>query len=129
MAYCGEYLYARHSIAYEDLPSYFLGFSAWNERNEALGWDDTLDFFELLGIHPVPEIYRGPFDEALLRRIADSMDTKRNEGFVVRLAGPIAYSTFGTSVVKWVRAAHVQTQKHWMHSAVVPNRLAAAQWS
>lgn len=36
---CGEYLYAKHSIFYENLPSYFLGFSIWNEKkmNACLG--------------------------------------------------------------------------------------------
>lgn len=121
---CGENLYARHSLAYDALPSYFLGFSVWNERNEALSWDDTLEFFELLGIHPVPELYRGPFDEAYLQQLAKRWNTERDEGFVVRLAGTIAYDAFGVSVAKWVRPGHVQTDKHWMHAALVPNRLA-----
>jgi hypothetical protein len=30
---CGENLYAKRSIHYVDLPSYFMGFSIWNERN------------------------------------------------------------------------------------------------
>lgn len=28
-----------------------------------------------------------------------------------------------TQVGKWVRANHVQTDDHWMHQAVVPNKL------
>lgn len=50
---CGENMYARHSIAYDDLSSYFYGFSVWNENNVALGWDETLMFFDDLGITPV----------------------------------------------------------------------------
>lgn len=56
---CGENLYERHSIAYEDLPTYFLGFSVWNERNVCQSWDDTLEWFALLGITPVPVLYDG----------------------------------------------------------------------
>lgn len=122
---CGENLYARHSLAYDSLPSYFMGFSVWNEQNVALGWDDTLEFFELLGIVPVPVLYRGPFDEAVLRKLAKSLDTRTQEGFVVRRTGPIPYEAFGQSVAKWVRPGHVQTDEHWMHKAVTPNQLAS----
>lgn len=121
---CGENLYARHSLAYDSLPSYFMGFSVWNEQNVALGWDDTLEFFELLGIVPVPVLYRGPFDEAVLRKLAKNLDTRTQEGFVVRRTGPIAYEAFSQSVAKWVRPGHVQTDEHWMHKAVTPNQLA-----
>lgn len=122
---CGENLYARHSLFYDALPSYFLGFSVWNDQNIALGWDETLEFFQLLGVTPVPLLYRGVFDEALLRKLAADMDTSKNEGFVARLAGPIRYQDFARSAAKWVRAAHVQTDEHWMQAAVVANKLAA----
>lgn len=123
---CGENLYARHSIGYEDLPSYFMGFSVWDETNTALSWADTLEFFELLGVTPVPELvaYRGVFDEARLRALAQSWDVSTQEGFVVRLAGSIPFEAFGQSCAKWVRREHVQTDTHWMHQAVVPNGLA-----
>jgi len=124
---CGENLYARHSIAYDELLSYFMGFSVWNDKNVALSWDDSLEFFELLGVEPVPTLYRGVFDETLLKKLAKELDTKRNEGFVARLAGAILYEDFGRSAAKWVRPKHVQTDAHWMHSAVVPNQLRSAE--
>ncbi|XKM42240.1 RNA ligase family protein [Rhizobium ruizarguesonis] len=40
----GENLYARHSIGYDDLPSYFLGF-AWIIEGEVQSWDLTLARF------------------------------------------------------------------------------------
>lgn len=122
---CGENLFARHSLAYTDLPSYFMGFSVWNEDNVALSWDDTLECFELLGVTPVPTVYRGEFDEALVRDLAMGLDTTRHEGLVVRLSGPIRYEEFSQSVAKWVRPSHVQTDQHWMQAAIVPNGLAA----
>ena len=121
---CGENLYARHSLAYDALPSYFMGFSVWDDKNVALSWDDTLEFFELLGVVPVPVLYRGLFDEALLKKLAKDLNVEMHEGFVLRRAGAIRYEAFGTSVAKWVRPRHVQTDEHWMHSAVVPNKLA-----
>ena len=33
---CGENMYARHSIVYYDLTTYFYGFSIWDETNTAL---------------------------------------------------------------------------------------------
>lgn len=117
---CGENLYARHSVAYDNLPSYFMGFSVWN-GNVALSWDDTLEFFELLGVVPVSVIYRGMFDIRVLENLANEFDTLSNEGFVVRVAESFSYDDFGVSVAKWVRKNHVQTDQHWMHSEIVPN--------
>lgn len=120
---CGENLYARHSIAYTDLPSFFLGFSVWNELNQSLSWDDTLEMLELLGIQSVPVLYRGPFDEAAIRKLVTTLDLARQEGVVVRITDAFHYDDFSKSVAKWVRPAHVQTETHWMHAAIVPNRL------
>lgn len=122
---CGENLYAQHSIEYQGLPSYFMGFSIWNERNVCLAWDETLEWFSLLGITPVPTLYDGPFDEAAVRRLWDSNAWQSSEGYVLRLAGAIPYGKFRHQVGKFVRRGHVQTVKHWMHGqAIVPNLLA-----
>ncbi len=56
----GENLYARHSIGYDDLPSYFLGF-AWIIDDEVQSWDLTQARFKELGIVPVSTLYRGPY--------------------------------------------------------------------
>lgn len=121
---CGENLYAKHSLWYDNLPSYFMGFSVWDETNTALPWMDTLEVFDVLGIEPVPVLARGPFSEAMVKQLIKTWDPEKDEGFVIRLAGAIAYKDFGQSVAKWVRDGHVQTDEHWMHQAVVPNKLA-----
>ena len=120
---CGENLYARHSIAYTSLPSYFLGFSIWDDTNTSLSWDDSITYFELLGITPVDTLYRGTFDEAVLKTLAKTIDTQSQEGFVVRTVNSFHYSEFKHRVAKWVRPKHVNTSSHWMHAAVVPNTL------
>src|SRR5690606_12627117 len=38
---CGENLYARHTIGYENLEGYFYLFSLWNDQNICLSWDKT----------------------------------------------------------------------------------------
>ncbi|UYQ63903.1 RNA ligase family protein [Streptomyces peucetius] len=125
---CGENMFARHSIAYDDLDSYFYGFSVWDELGRCLDWDRTVCFLRDLGI-PAPRVlWRGVFDERALRRLRP--DLTRQEGYVVRTADGFMAEEFGQRVAKWVRAGHVQTDTHWMHAAVVPNGLGpqAALW-
>jgi RNA ligase len=119
----GENLYARHAVAYEALPSYFLGF-AWIIGSEVQSWDRTLKRFADIGIIPVPLIYRGPFRSTLFADIAASLDPVQKEGFVVRIAGAFQDQDMSVAMGKYVRAGHVQTDQHWMTSALVPNRLA-----
>jgi hypothetical protein len=119
---CGENVYARHSVSYNSLETYFYGFSVWDDHR-CLSWDDTLEFFELLGITPVPVIYRGVFDVKAVEQIANNFDVENKEGFIVRVAEDFSYNQFDTHVAKWVRAGHVQTDKHWMHGQVKPNQL------
>lgn len=122
---CGENMYAKHSLAYDKLPSYFLAFSVWNELNRALSWDDTVEMLALLELHSVPVLYRGIFDEPVIHRLVAALDLSKDEGLVMRLAEEFAYEDFAKSIAKWVRANHVQTSDHWMHSIIVPNKLAA----
>lgn len=121
---CGENLYARHSVAYEALPSYFMLFSVWDADNRCLDWDSTLEWAELLGLETVPVLYDGVFDAQWLREL--ELDLERCEGYVVRLASSFRYAQFGASVAKWVRPNHVQTDQHWMHQAIIPNGIERA---
>lgn len=119
---CGENLYALHSINYEKLISYFYGFSIWNS-NLCLSWNDTLEYFELLGITPVKELYRGIYDEDKIKSILTNLNTDVIEGGVLRLADSFHYNDFKTSVAKYVRKNHVQTDEHWAHKEIIPNKM------
>ncbi|MFI6001553.1 RNA ligase family protein [Streptomyces sp. NPDC051366] len=117
---CGENLYARHSIPYEDLDSWFYGFSVWDGEH-CLDWDRTVSFLHGLGV-PTPRVlWRGVFDERALRKLR--LDTARQEGYVVRTVAGFARADFGRYLAKWVRVGHVQTDTHWMYAQVVPNGL------
>ncbi|MFF2642294.1 RNA ligase family protein [Streptomyces niveus] len=119
---CGENLYARHSIAYEELESWFYGFSVW-DGEWCLGWDETVRVLRRLGI-PAPRVlWRGVFDERALRGL--KLDPARQEGYVVRTVEGFVREEFGRRLAKWVRPHHVQTDTHWMHAAVVENGLGA----
>ncbi|MER8185088.1 RNA ligase family protein [Kitasatospora sp. NPDC094015] len=124
---CGENLYARHSIRYDDLDSWFSAFSVWDGEH-CLGWDDTVRFARRLGVPTPPVLWRGVFDERALRALR--LDTERQEGYVVRTVAGFGRAEFARRVAKWVRPAHVRTGTHWMHAAVVPNGLGprAALW-
>lgn len=117
---CGENMYARHSLPYEDLDSWFYGFSVW-DGERCLDWDATVRFLRGLGV-PTPRVlWRGTFDERALRKL--KLDTTRQEGYVVRTVDGFAYEDFGRCVAKWVRDGHVQTDTHWMFAPVVSNGL------
>lgn len=121
---CGENLYAKHSIEYTDLESYFYGFSIWDHpENTCLSWADTLVWFEGLGITPVEVLYDGVYDEEVIKTIWETKDPERCEGYVIRLYDSFRYEDFRKSVAKFVRKNHVQTDEHWMFKAVEKNLL------
>lgn len=120
---CGENLFAKHSIHYTNLSSYFYGISVWDDRNVCLSWADTDEIFHDLGIIPVTAFANGS-----VKRIDEEFRTcftDKVEGYVVRLASEFRYEDFGTSVAKFVRENHVQTDKHWMYQKIVANKLAS----
>ncbi|MFD7442646.1 RNA ligase family protein [Streptomyces sp. NPDC059909] len=126
---CGENMYARHSLAYEELESWFYGFSVWDADGRCLDWDRSVRFLRDLGVPVPPVLWRGVFDERALRKLP--LDTARQEGYVVRTVDGFGAEDFGQRVAKWVRPGHVQTDTHWMHATVVENGLgpAAALWA
>ncbi len=119
---CGENVYARHSVAYTGLESYFYVFSIWTEENEALSWEETCEWAALLGLATVPVLYQGLWDEEVVKALA--IDEDRQEGYVVRTAKRFGYESFAESIAKWVRPGHVQTDQHWMFMEITPNELA-----
>lgn len=119
---CGEYLFARHSIKYENLKSYFQVFSVWNE-NICLSWDKTEPFCNQLGLETVPVLYRGLYDEDKIKEIAKEVVSKGGEGIVVRLSSSFKYEDFSLSIAKYVRKNHVQTDKHWSLGIIEENKL------
>lgn len=123
---CGENLYARHSIAYDALPSHFLVFSIWSALNECLPWDETVLWAKLLGLDVVPVLYQGLWNETAIRALdgvtASQLGGDR-EGYVVRRRDGFHYQAFRRSAAKYVRKNHVTTDDHWAHREVVPNQL------
>ncbi len=123
---CAENMYAQHSIQYTDLESYLYGFSVWNEKNECLSWDESLEWFELLGLTVCPVVYRGNYDRRAIDEATKHItsDPNKYEGYVIRIANRFPMSKFCFVVGKYVREDHIKTVKHWMHGQpVVKNKL------
>jgi hypothetical protein len=117
---CGENLFAKHSIHYTNLGSYFYLFSIWTEQNVCLSWDETEEWAKLLDLKTVPVLFRGSFDEDFTRNISLSENI---EGYVIRLTNAFPYGNFRQSAAKFVRANHVQTNQHWIKTKIIPNEL------
>lgn len=121
---CGENVYAKHSISYSNLDDYFLMFSIWNEKNICLSWDETIEWAELLELKTVPVLYRGIWDEKIIKSLhKDTYNGDQCEGYVCRIADQFGYSAFRKVVAKYVRANHVQTSHHWKHNQLEINKL------
>ena len=124
---CGENLYAQHSIHYTGLPDYFLLFSIWNERNECLSWDETQEWAEILGLKTVPLLYRGLWDEKLIRSLYQPFyDGNVMEGYVVRVARGFSYGEFRCVVGKYVKPNFV-AGRHDYHRQFVANELGTSE--
>lgn len=122
---CGESMYARHSIAYDNLESFFYVFSVWNDKNECLALDDTLRYCNDLGLIHVPvfaslTIENSDFSE--VERHYHSVVAAGQEGIVIRNTASYAFEDFKQNVAKAVRKNHVQTDVHWTKTWV-PNKL------
>lgn len=110
----GENLYARHSIKYDCLQSYFYGFAVRDSRL-FLSWDDTEAVFKDLGIVSVPVLYKGIWDYHKIKGLSKTLDLNKTEGYVVRLAERFWMDFFDKSVAKYVRPNHVASSKHWLY--------------
>lgn len=126
----GEWCYARHSIAYNQLPGYLLLFGA-RHRELWFSWDEVQTWAKALGAPTVPVLMVGSFDTAKgLQETIELMASQpskcggEREGVVVRRAGTFWDHDFPLALAKYVRKDHVQTDDHWAHQQIVKNGLA-----
>ena len=121
---CGENLFAKHSIHYKSLASYFYVFSIWENKNFCLSWDETVEWCKMLDLQIVPTLYRGIWNEQIIKNLyTPTMNGEECEGFVVRLTDTFPYGNFRKSVAKFVRESHVRTNQHWIKTAIIKNEL------
>jgi|SRR5580700_9760883 hypothetical protein len=130
-----EFCYAVHSIEYATLPEFSLVFGVRDDvRSVWWDWEMVAAQAADLGLPTVPVLHRGLVSserelEELTTALAAGPSTfgGEREGVVVRLAGEFPDAAFSRSLAKWVRKGHVQTDEHWLHQAIRPQRLASAE--
>lgn len=124
----GENLFATHSILYDYLPSYFLGIAVINENGIFLPWEETLEWFELLNIEPVYDLWDGIYDQGVIKmgnlhNTQYTADLGEGEGYVVRVKAAFHEDMAHWRIAKYVKAGHPNTSKHWMRQKLRTNML------
>ena len=139
----GEWLYAKHSIAYDKLPAYFMLFNArcmdiperlidptFTCAVEWFAWDEVELWADEIGVPTVPVLFKGKVSsEKELKELTLSLMKENSrvgterEGVVVRVARSFNDEEFSSCVMKFVRKDHVQTGDHWSHKEIVKNKI------
>lgn len=139
MRIIGENVYAKHSIEYSNMPSYFFVFAIWID-DIVLAWNETLEWIDLFNqyliecvpndtsfrLYSVPILYSGSWNEEMVKQCytGKSFESSAQEGFVVRDAGSFRVSEYPLRAAKFVRRNHIQpSAKHWLTQQVIPNHL------
>lgn len=123
---CGENLYAKHTVEYNELPTYFMVFSIW-KGDLCYDWKHTLLLcYELDRLNTVPVIYEGVYDKSKIIE-AYQPYAAINEGYVIRSTSSFSYEDFDKNVAKFVnpefRQALKESTVHWASAKVIPNKL------
>ena len=132
----GEWLYARHSVHYRQLPHYFFEFDVYDKEGEDfLSLERRLVLLEGSGIHTVPVLHVGAFDREKLGNLIgpSRFDSEFENPFtncIDHLMEGLYLRTEANGVVtgraKFVRPEFVEKVKqseHWQHQAMTANRL------
>lgn len=122
---CGENLYAKHTIPYNDLSTYFMVFSIWRGER-CLSWYNTNIIVKKLSLETVPPIYEGLYDAKAIQKAFEPYK-QTHEGYVIRNYKAFDYKEFDKNVAKFVNPEFRQTLKestiHWASAPVIPNKL------
>jgi hypothetical protein len=126
-----EYVFAKHSIHYSNLPHYLFIFNILDIASDKwLSWNNVEMWSEKFSIPTVPVLFKGVIDNDYdLKKICISFmkekefQTDVREGIVIRVAKQFDNKEFDFSIGKIVRANHVQTDEHWKNQEIIRNKL------
>lgn len=127
----GEWCYAVHSVVYDRLPDWFLGFDVYDRTVDRF-WDSARRdaVLRALHLHPVPSIARGQFTLAEITALLSSpsrVGGRAIEGVIVRREA----DGFTIARAKLVRREFTQAiDEHWSRGPLRRNTLApdATPW-
>jgi hypothetical protein len=134
LAIYAEYCFARHSIAYDKLSHFVNVFNILDMYAQMwLSWEEISLWAEELGVPTVPVLSIGEiwFEKELMKAgkewiKAGSRYGSTMEGYVIRCLDAFPQDHFSACCAKFVRANHVQTDKHWKHQEIISNKLKIA---
>jgi ATP-dependent RNA circularization protein (DNA/RNA ligase family) len=119
----GEWCYAQHSVYYDRLPDWFLGFDIYDKKKgrflSSVRRDRT---FLDMSISQVPQIDRGRFTFIELKKLLSrsQLSDKPAEGLYLR----IDQGDWLVQRAKLVRPAFIQSVgQHWARMSISPNML------
>jgi ATP-dependent RNA circularization protein (DNA/RNA ligase family) len=124
----GEWCYAQHSVIYDRLPDWFLGFDVFDKSAAKFFSCSRRDeAFRALGISQVPVIKRGRFSLPELKNLLSlsKLGDKPAEGLYLR----VDQGDWLEQRAKLVRPAFIQSvEQHWSRSSIRANRLRCEGW-
>lgn len=127
----GEWLYAKHSINYYNLPSYLMLFGIRDKiSGEWADWNHVYEMAIDLGVSTVPVLERDLIitSTSQLKEITNQLGEQKSEygcreGIVVRRQYRFNGENFPRYLGKWVRQDHNQIDEYWMRKEIEPNKL------
>lgn len=125
----GEWCFAVHSVQYDNLPDWFLGFDVYDHREDRF-WcvAHRNELFTQLGIHPVPGVAQGRYTlkalEELLYHTPSQVGGEALEGFYLRRE----QGDWLDQRAKLVRPEFIQAiEEHWSERSLKKNVLAESK--
>jgi len=120
----GEWCFSRHSVYYDRLPDFFLGFDIFDrDANCFLAVPKRNNYLESMQVVIVPHIYSGNLES--IRKLQDlvgnsNLGPEPMEGVYIRLDNPTCLS----KRAKYVRQSFLQPDDlHWSKRRLETNRL------
>lgn len=118
----GEWCYARHTLPYDHLPDWFLGFDIY-DRTARKFWstDRRNEWLHRCGLHSTPELFRGRLQRNQLAALVTTsrLRTGVMEGIYLRRETDQWLSSRAKVVSPVFQQ---QIEEHWTRRALVPNR-------
>lgn len=133
----GEWVYARHSVAYRCLSHYFFEFDIFDKtKSEFIDLEQRLGILAGSGIETVPVVHRGAVSRKTLTELVgpsqfESVFENPVTGQIDNVMEGVYLRTEASGTVtaraKWVRPEFTEKVKqsiHWQQQTMVPNQLA-----
>ena len=110
----GEWLYAKHSISYTELPDYFLAFDLYNKKKKLFyNRDKLVEALKDTNIHYVPEMYRGKIENKQYLLTLTQYRSEYTSGKVEGLYLKIFENDYVKARCKLVRNDFICGNQHW----------------